>query len=353
MEVVHTTDWHLGFLHGKHPSPVATLMREISKPCKYARDNGIQHVIVSGDVCHSYVMSPDVQRALYRLADKYADLEFWIIPGNHDYHSKNVTSLEALFETTRRYDNLHIILQPRVEELSGVPFTFLPFPYSDPILKTPSVLVSHLTPAGAKYENGKVATRGTTAIDSEAGYWLNGHLHLAQETNYYNCCGTLYPVRFGMDDVDFGFTHLEFDYSEGELNVSVENRVSTKPKLKMQRVLVRDASEFQALEHDADTLYSLHVASGVVVPQKQLRTYSNILEIVPEGGRKKKTEKGVVSVQKQIDDSALLENFFATEQVPPDVRAVARQLDSAFRSLLQGKHQMRVYASLGLQAGEG
>ena len=226
-----------------------------------------------------------------------------------------------------------------------MPFTFLPFPYSDPILKTPSVLVSHLTPAGAKYENGKVATRGTTAIDSEAGYWLNGHLHLAQETNYYNCCGTLYPVRFGMDDVDFGFTHLEFDYSEGELNVSVENRVSTKPKLKMKRVLVRDASEFQALEHDADTLYSLHVAAGVVVPQKQLRTYSNILEIVPEGGRKKKTEKGVVSVQKQIDDSALLENFFATEQVPPDVRAVARQLDLAFRSLLQGKHQMRVYAS--------
>jgi len=76
MEVVHTTDWHLGFLHGKHPSPVATLMREISKPCKYARDNGIQHVIVSGDVCHSYVMSPDVQRALYRLAISTLILSF-------------------------------------------------------------------------------------------------------------------------------------------------------------------------------------------------------------------------------------------------------------------------------------
>jgi DNA repair exonuclease SbcCD nuclease subunit len=152
VDVVHTSDWHLGFLHGKHPKPVSTLMQEIVKPCKYARENGIQHVIVSGDICHSYIMSPDVQRAIYRLADKYKDLMFWMIPGNHDYHSKNVTSLEALFETTRRYDNLRIILQPSVEQLDGVPFTFLPFPYVERVLDTQSVLVGDVgVDLGSRY----------------------------------------------------------------------------------------------------------------------------------------------------------------------------------------------------------
>lgn len=344
VDVVHTSDWHLGFLHGKHPKPVSTLMQEIVKPCKYASENGIQHVIVSGDICHSYIMSPDVQRAIYRLADKYKDLMFWMIPGNHDYHSKNVTSLEALFETTRRYDNLRIILQPSVEQLDGVPFTFLPFPYVERVLDTQSVLVSHLTPSGAKYENGKTATKGTTAIDSEAGFWLNGHLHLAQETNYYSCCGTLYPVRFGAEP-RHGFTHLSFDYSEGEINATVESRVATRSSLKMCKLRITDAAEFQSLEHDPNTLYSLQVCSGIIVPQQQLRTYSNILEIVPEGGTKRQdSDAKVVVHQRHMSDAELLEDFFVAEHVPQDVRATARQLDAAFRSALQGKTQQRVYA---------
>ena len=86
---VHTADWQLGKPFGRMPDVVRTVLGEarldvIGAIAGVARAQGIQHVLVAGDVFDNPEPGDRLLRqALSRMRD--AGCIWWLLPGNHDY----------------------------------------------------------------------------------------------------------------------------------------------------------------------------------------------------------------------------------------------------------------------------
>lgn len=120
---LHTSDLHLGKAFGTMPDDVRGRLIEarhqiIETLAAVARRHSVRHILVAGDTFDTTSPSPATRRqaAIAMSADK--DLQWWIIPGNHD--SLAGEELWAAFEAEVG-DNVHLIrdcepieIEPRV-----------------------------------------------------------------------------------------------------------------------------------------------------------------------------------------------------------------------------------------------
>lgn len=129
---LHTSDLHLGKRFGQMSEEVrADLQRArqqvIASLARVAQEQGAQHILIAGDMFDTETPSDRVQRQALAAMAAAQDLQWWIIPGNHDS-----AAAETLWAGLQSHasDNTHLLMHP------------------DPVLMAPGV---HLLPAPCRH----------------------------------------------------------------------------------------------------------------------------------------------------------------------------------------------------------
>ncbi len=86
---IHTADWQLGKRFGQFSPETAGELRlarqnVISQISEAAREFGVKHILVAGDVWDSKIPSNTTLRQPLAILGEASDLQWWLLPGNHD-----------------------------------------------------------------------------------------------------------------------------------------------------------------------------------------------------------------------------------------------------------------------------
>jgi DNA repair exonuclease SbcCD nuclease subunit len=120
---LHSSDLHLGKRFGQMPEEVRADLQQargqvIARLAQAAQECRVQHVLIAGDMFDTETPSSRVMRQGLAAMGAAADLQWWIIPGNHDS-----AAAETLWADLARHasENTHLLMQPvPVEMAPGV-----------------------------------------------------------------------------------------------------------------------------------------------------------------------------------------------------------------------------------------
>ncbi len=214
---IHTSDLHLGKGFGSMPEELRGRLIEarheaITRLATAARDRGAAHVLVAGDTFDTASPSERVRRQAATAMSAAADIQWWILPGNHD--SLTGEDLWTRFQDESA-DNVHVLrLSEPVQIAPGVHLLPAPLPRQFPGSDLTAWMVQAETPEGdlrIGLAHGGVVSFGqdfdssalippdrasTARLDYLAlGDW-HGRLEITPRTGY---CGTPERDRFKHD----------------------------------------------------------------------------------------------------------------------------------------------------------
>lgn len=129
---LHTSDLHLGKRFGQMPEETRQDLQQarqqiLPRLTAVAREHGAGHVLIAGDMFDTETPSDRVWRQALAMMVAAEDLQWWIIPGNHDS-----AAAETLWAGLAKHasENIHLLMQ------------------SDPVLMAPGV---HLLPTPCRH----------------------------------------------------------------------------------------------------------------------------------------------------------------------------------------------------------
>lgn len=209
----------------------------ISQPLKWARANGVKHIVLLGDICDGTRMSYSAQLQLLRILR--TPFHFHIIPGNHDMIAEDPVaghSLQLIKEF--RLPNVSIYETPTVVDK----VKFCPWPCAEFDKKLMNI--AHIDVQGSRTDSGRL-NASEKLTESKAAAVI-GHIHTAQTVR--NSCypGNLYQTNFGESQDKF-FGHSVYD-DGWETNL-----IAVKPKYRLHTIEVshrRDLKKVPASEYD-------------------------------------------------------------------------------------------------------
>lgn len=117
---LHTSDLHLGKPFGRFPEDVRVRLRQarmetFATLAQCARDGGAHHVLLAGDTFDQMTPTPKVVRDAINAMAAAPDLQWWVLPGNHDH--ANATELWRRF-CQDAPENVHALLRPEPVNLA-------------------------------------------------------------------------------------------------------------------------------------------------------------------------------------------------------------------------------------------
>jgi DNA repair exonuclease SbcCD nuclease subunit len=90
MKFIHTADWQIGKVFKRFGTKEGTLrdarLAAIERLGELARANGVRHILVAGDIYDNEAPNTITLRAPIERMKPFADLEWHLLPGNHDPH---------------------------------------------------------------------------------------------------------------------------------------------------------------------------------------------------------------------------------------------------------------------------
>ena len=94
VRLIHTGDWHIAKPFGPFDAEKAPLLRAargaiVDRVAALARSQGATTVLVAGDVFDGPLIADEVLRRLAVRLERYADLQWHFLPGNHDPATAN------------------------------------------------------------------------------------------------------------------------------------------------------------------------------------------------------------------------------------------------------------------------
>ncbi|WOI55214.1 exonuclease SbcCD subunit D [Palleronia sp. LCG004] len=152
---IHSSDLHLGRKFLAVPEPPDGNVRgrlmearhaAIGRLAAAARDRGARHVLLAGDTFDSATPSAQVVRQALGAMGDAQDVEWWLLPGNHD----NLRDAEPLWEGIVRDApaNVHAIREAAPVDLGGATLLPAPVTHRDPGRDLTEALVDMPSPDG-------------------------------------------------------------------------------------------------------------------------------------------------------------------------------------------------------------
>jgi DNA repair exonuclease SbcCD nuclease subunit len=90
MRIIHSADWQIGKVFkqfgAKEESLRQARLAAIERLGAHAKSNGVHHILVAGDVYDSEAPNPHTLRAPIERMKPFADVQWHLLPGNHDPH---------------------------------------------------------------------------------------------------------------------------------------------------------------------------------------------------------------------------------------------------------------------------
>jgi hypothetical protein len=126
---LHASDLHLGKPFGRFPEDVRARLRHaraeaLPRLAALARKNGARHILLAGDTFDQTTPAPQIIRQAMNAMGAARDVEWLILPGNHDHLNATELWRQASLDAP---PNVTLLLRPEVLALApGV--TLLPAP---------------------------------------------------------------------------------------------------------------------------------------------------------------------------------------------------------------------------------
>jgi DNA repair exonuclease SbcCD nuclease subunit len=129
MQFIHTADWQIGKVFKQFGAKEETLrqarLAAIERLGELARTNGVQHILVAGDVYDNEAPNTITLRAPIERMKPFADIQWHLLPGNHDPHRP-----EGVWDRVVQLGlpaHIHVYLTPTPVQLTDGAF-LLPAP---------------------------------------------------------------------------------------------------------------------------------------------------------------------------------------------------------------------------------
>lgn len=296
-------------------TPVSRVMTQVKD---YAKREGIKTIIQLGDVFNSPYPLKTTQIAWLKMLDP--DFDWHIIMGNHDYvyeeadgnqelGESNAYTLLEYFEQMGALPHIHYYLKPTYKKMGGIPFNFLPFPYTQPKAKfrdentgKSSIKIGHYEVGGYKMDNG-FDIKSTNKADRLT---ILGHIHTPQFPLYP---GSLIQCNFG-ESPKKQFWHCTAVLKKGHLRVEKKVVPIVLP-FQLVNVQVNNDEDLKQLDNYKDDtthkyLLKLIVNKDVVLPADLKIRYNNIESIVGCNSKQQALalEKGVL-IDNEVNSNLL------------------------------------------------
>lgn len=273
LEFVGIGDLHMDKLSKLLPGfGNAAVAAETRKVLDYAKKHGVVHVFYYGDVCDKSRMSYSGHTELTQIlfGPEYADLNHWVILGNHDFEENGTHSLQVLqqFAESTGRSNVHIITQPTETKIDGVRVRFLPYPHES--TSKDALNVGHFEAAGALRDNGKRITDGY----SKNHLCAMGHLHTMHQVRRMYYSGTLYQTNFGEKLPKF--------FHHAKVMPDLRHKfkcVRHTPSFTLTNLEVRSRADLKKVSSNPLDLYKLFVHSSVKLRPDDLEKLNNVVRI--------------------------------------------------------------------------
>lgn len=114
MRIIHSADWQIGKVFKQFGAKEETLrqarLSAIERLGVHARENGVRHVLVAGDVYDSEAPSAHTLRTPIERMKTFGDVHWHLLPGNHDPHRP-----EGVWDRVAQLgvpENIHLHLSP-------------------------------------------------------------------------------------------------------------------------------------------------------------------------------------------------------------------------------------------------
>lgn len=216
MKFIFSGDWHLSaysqdpIIKGM-PERLHYLMIVLNDMAKYAIDNGIDKIVVAGDIFHTKsVIHAIAQSLLLDYIEKFSQITFIVIDGNHDVSSKSGTGISAL-KCLDSVPNVRMIhTQEQIENVLFVAWT----DQLIPAIKKGKAdyLVSHFGLNEAQLSSGIsiVSDLGLKDVN-QYKHVLLGHYHKPQEVSNVWYVGSPIQLDWGEKHEDKRFLVVDSD----------------------------------------------------------------------------------------------------------------------------------------------
>jgi DNA repair exonuclease SbcCD nuclease subunit len=239
----------------------------VSQPLKYARNKGIKHVLLYGDICESPRMSYDAQLAFSKIVDQ--PFEFHVIPGNHDKFAEDPDAGHSL-EVLRMWNrpNVHVYDEQTDVQVAGLPLRFLPWPGQR--FHSKRLNVAHVDVHGSKTDSGRLNDKD--GLSDSNGTAVVGHIHTNQRVRNTYYSGTVYQTNFG-EQADKFFHHISFD--DGWV---VEN-VPVRPTYRLHTITVESRADLKNVPASKFDLIKLVLVSTKIKAADY--QHLNVVKTVP------------------------------------------------------------------------
>lgn len=269
--------------------PIKSIMRQI---VDYAKNCGVSTIFQLGDVFHTPYPLKTTQIEWLKMLDP--SIDWHIICGNHDYvyndelqtedlGDANAYTILKFYESMKALPYIHIYTSREYKKVGGIPFNFLPFPYTKPekkyqdkITGKQSIKLGHFEVSGYKMDNG-FDIKSDTKCD---GLTILGHIHTSQFPVYP---GSIIQSNFG-EDPKKCFYHCSATLKNGK--IKLERKV-VPIKLPFQLITIKVSKEedLKLLDKYKDTLTQKYILKLIVdksftLPANLKQKYSNIETIV-------------------------------------------------------------------------
>jgi DNA repair exonuclease SbcCD nuclease subunit len=283
--------------------------------------NGIQHVVVAGDMADSPLLLEHELIAIVLLLLKYdKHLNVYYILGNHDFLSTKKTSMDVLrvFAENKIFKKVHLFYQSSVQEIEGITCQFVPFPkfIIEKTLK-PSLVFTHIETEGALGDNGRPLRHGhdTELVRQRGDFIMSGHLHQHQFIKDKRILypGNLYQKNFG-EKLPKGFLDVTVNYKKGIIDAAWEF-INSKPNFQLKNVVIKSQEDWERLTTDSHIRYKITLEEGIIVPKDMLTRYPNIVNF--NGASKTKeieAHERVVRAMPQFGPKSGLKQFLRNQE---------------------------------------
>lgn len=346
MEFLAIGDLHIGCLDNVFQDledPDSLIIDEsLAQPFNYAKANGIEKVILLGDLFDNpYPTDKAKSHLLRKLGRDFREFEIHAIPGNHDHASNMETSFEVpmMVKDLGALSNVYFYTKPEATKLSKFPFAFLPWPHvkNPKPQDDPTTIIAHITAAGAKADNGRIIdAKHGAKIDATHDRWIIGDLHTRQSPHKnVHYPGTLHQVTFG-ESFPKGFFHCYLS-SKG-LKIKFH---PVDPVYKLIGLRVETLADLKRISKNPRHRYKLALAPDIVLPSTFLRDNPNIIDWSGASTRIKVNDEHVIDDSDTDTVIGPLDSYLKAQGVKQGERkkaiAVARSIRSAIdaRRILQ------------------
>jgi len=283
LRFVFCSDFHLGALK-QHFGKQATsyILDCCKKAFEYAVEEGMDVVVIGGDIADKLPLAQEDLLALIRLFHSFPTLHFHIDMGNHDFDSEDNNSLTLLewLGEVQLVPNCTVYTSLTLTDIEGIPFCFVPHPFTAAIeTDTPKINVGHFEVRGATRDNGSVNNKGVELADLSDDYWLVGHLH----THQYHYkkriayCGSLFQKTFG-EKLPKGFLACEAHFNGTKLRMR-SMFIESKPAMFLRTKYAKSEDGLR-VRNAANVRYRLFVDASVEVPESYLADNPSVTSLV-------------------------------------------------------------------------